>query len=181
MIRYINKTKFKTKIGEFYCLWEKGVDGITVLFLGSGRKDFHEIIKRMDNKHSTSDKISIRSKEFRDIEDKITGYLNGRVKNLNFKIDFLTGTLFQKKIWTVTASIPYGKTVSYKEVAGLAGFKKAWRAAGSALNKNPILLIVPCHRVIKSNGDFGKFGGGEKLKVKKFLISLEKKNNKSTS
>jgi O-6-methylguanine DNA methyltransferase len=177
MVRYINKTEFKTKIGKFYCLWENGVDGIIVLFLGCRRKNFHEVIKKMETKHSTSEKISLRSKESRDIEDKITRYLNGRVKNLDFKIDFLSGTLFQKKIWIATASIPYGRTVSYREVAELAGFKKAWRAAGSALNKNPIMLIVPCHRVIRSNGDFGRFGGGEKLKVKEFLIMLEKENN----
>jgi len=174
MGRYINKTEFKTKIGKFYCLWEERVDGITILFLGTGRKYFEEIIKRIEDKHSTSEKISFRNKKSRSIENKITGYLGGRIKNFNFKFDFLTGTLFQKKIWSVTATVPYGRTVSYKEVAELAGFRGAWRAAGSALNKNPILLIIPCHRVIKSNGDFGRFGGGKKLEVKKFLINLEK-------
>ncbi|GAG73838.1 unnamed protein product, partial [marine sediment metagenome] len=69
-------------------------------------------------------------------------------------------------------SIPYGKTVSYRKLASLAGYRKAWRAAGSALKKNPVILIVPCHRVIRSDGNPGEFGGGKK--VKKFLLSLEK-------
>lgn len=174
MAGYINKTEFKTKIGKLYCLWEEQADGITILFLGRGKKYFQEIIKKIENKYCTPGKISIRDKKSGDIEDKITGYLDGRIKDLNFKTTLLTGTPFQKKIWAATTRIPYGRTASYKEVAELAGFKRAWRATGSALNKNPVLLIVPCHRVIKSNGGFGEFGGGEKLKVKKFLIDLEK-------
>ncbi len=174
MIKCIYKTEFKTKIGKLYCLWELQADGITVVFLRSGTKYFKENMKERENKYNTPEKISIKSNESGNIEEKITGYLDGRIKKLKFKTAFLKGTPFQKKIWAATTSIPYGKTASYKEVAGLAGFKKAWRAAGSALNKNPMLLIVPCHRVIKSNGDFGEFGGGKKLEVKKFLINLEK-------
>ena len=174
MIKCIYKTEFKTKIGKLYCLWEKRAGGIAVLFLGSGKKYFKENIKEIEDKYNTPEKISIKSNESGDIEEKITGYLDGRIKKLKLQIAFLKGTPFQKKIWAATTSIPYGKTASYKEVAVLAGFKRAWRAAGSALNKNPILLVVPCHRVIKSNGDFGKFGGGEKLEVKKFLINMEK-------
>ena len=174
MTRYINETEFITKIGLLYCLWEESADGITVFFLGRGKNTSREIIKKVKDNRKFLDRISVAGRKSKDIENKINGYLDGRIKNLDFKIGFLTGTPFQKKIWNTAVSIPYGKTVSYKELAGLAGYRKAWRAAGSALKENPIILVVPCHRVIKSNGDFGKFGGGEKLKVKEFLIGLEK-------
>jgi len=176
MTRYINETEFMTKIGLLYCLWEEGAGGITVLFLGHGKNASREIIKKVEDNRKCQERISVTGRRSKDIENKINGYLDGRIKDLDFKIGFLNGTPFQKKIWNTAVSIPYGKTVSYKELAGLAGYRKAWRAAGSALKENPIILSIPCHRVIKSNGDFGKFGGGEKLKVKEFLIGLEKKS-----
>lgn len=174
MVRYLNKTEFNTKIGRLYCIWEKHAGSTAVLFLGSSREYFHKIVKNIKAEDNTAEKILINYGKSGEIKDKVTGYLNGRIKKFNFKVKFLTGTPFQKKIWNAAASIPYGETASYREIAELAGFKKAWRAAGSALSKNPLLLIIPCHRIIKSNGGFGKFGGGEKLKVKKFLLNLEK-------
>ena len=174
MSEYINKTEFETKICKFYCLWKEQADGITILFLGNEKKYFQEFIRKVEDIYCSKEKILIRSKESREIEERVTGYLDGKIRELNFKIEFLTGTRFQKKIWAATASIPYGKTASYKEVAEIAGFKDAWRAAGTALSKNPVLLAVPCHRVIKSNDKFGEFKEAEKLKLKKFLINLEK-------
>jgi O-6-methylguanine DNA methyltransferase len=174
MAEHIYKTEFKTKVCKFYCLWKERTDGITILFLGSGKRHFQEIIGKIENRYCAPEKILIRSKKSREIEDNITEYLDGKIKELNLKAEFLTGTPFQKKIWAATARIPYGKTASYREVAEIAGFKGAWRAAGTALNKNPVLLAVPCHRVIKSDGNFGSFKGAEKLKLKKFLINLEK-------
>jgi len=174
MAEYINKTEFKTKVCKFYCLWKEQTDGITILFLGSGKRHFLEIIKKIENKCCAPEKVLIRSKKSPEIEDKITEYLDGKIKELNLKAEFLTGTPFQRKIWTATTSIPYGKTASYKEVAEIAGYKKAWRAAGTALNKNPVLLIIPCHRIIKSDGSYGSFDEVEKLNLKKFLINLEK-------
>jgi len=163
-----------TKIGVLYCLWEDRASRITVLFLGNKKKSLQKYIEKIKDNYRDSNSFSFINKKSKDIENKIERYLNGKIKSLDFKVEFLAGTQFQKKVWAVAASVPYGRTVSYKKVAELAGYRKAWRAAGSALNKNPVLLIVPCHRVIKSNGDFGRFGGGEKLEVKKFLINLEK-------
>jgi O-6-methylguanine DNA methyltransferase len=67
--------------------------------------------------------------------------------------------------------IPYGKVASYKELAESAGYPNAWRAAGTAISKNPVMIVVPCHRIIKSDGSIGLYGGGEK--VKEFLLDLE--------
>ncbi len=172
MIRYVNKTEFRTKIGVIYCLWEGRADGITVLFLGNKKETFRKYIEKIEDNYGDSDSFSFINKESKDIENRIDRYLDGKIKSLDFKVKFLAGTQFQKKIWNIVISIPYGKTVSYRELAALAGYRKAWRATGSALKKNPIMLIVPCHRVIRSDGAPGEFGGGKK--VKKFLLSLEK-------
>lgn len=75
-------------------------------------------------------------------------------------------TEFQKKVYDFVKTISKGKTVTYKEVAVAIGRPKAYRAVGNALNKNPFAPIVPCHRVIKSNGDIGGFASGHLKKVK---------------
>src|SRR4030066_222407 len=112
------------------------------------------------------------------------------IKNLN-KSEFKTsigkfyylwenkagGTSFQKRIWEKLASVPYGETVSYKRLSFLSGYERAWRAAGSALSRNPVILVIPCHRVIKSDGRIGRFTGGTKLK--EFLVNLEKGADKT--
>jgi O-6-methylguanine DNA methyltransferase len=178
MIRYVNKTEFMTKIGVLYCLWEDRADGITVLFLGCKSEVFQKYIEKIKDNYRDSDSFSFINKESKDIENKIDGYLDGKIRSLDFKVEFLMGTQFQKKIWNTTISISYGKTISYWKLAALAGYKNAWRAAGSALKKNPIMLIVPCHRVIRSDGTPGEFGGGKKVKI--FLLSLEKSSTLDT-
>lgn len=172
MIKYVNKTEFMTKIGVLYCLWEGRADGITVLFLGCKRESFRKYIEKIEDNYRDSDSFSFINKESKDIENKIDEYLDGKIRSLDFKVEFLAGTQFQKKIWNTAISISYGKTISYRKLAALAGYRKAWRAAGSALKENPVMLIVPCHRIIRSNGTPGEFGGGKK--VKRFLLSLEK-------
>lgn len=74
-------------------------------------------------------------------------------------------TTFQKKVYDFVKTIPRGKTATYKDVAVAIGHPKAYRAVGSALNKNPFLGKVPCHRVIKSNGQIGKYVLGAKKKI----------------
>ena len=98
--------------------------------------------------------------------------MDGRSKDISIKVEFLAGTKFERKIWDKTSDIRYGRVTSYKKITELAGYPCAWRAAGTALSKNPIMLIVPCHRVVKSNGSLGKFTGGEK--IKRFLLNLGK-------
>lgn len=85
----------------------------------------------------------------------------------------MEGTEFQKKVWKALQEIPYGETRSYKEIAVMAGNEKATRAVGMANNKNPIAIIVPCHRVIGADGSLVGYGGG--LDTKKRLLALEQK------
>ncbi len=82
------------------------------------------------------------------------------------------GTDFQKKVWAALGTIPYGETRSYREIAKQTGNEKACRAVGGANNKNPILIFIPCHRVIGSDGSLVGFGGG--LQAKKYMLDLEK-------
>lgn len=83
------------------------------------------------------------------------------------------GTDFQRRVWNALMEIPYGKTYSYKQVAELVGNAKASRAVGLANNRNPIAIIIPCHRVIGSNGSLTGYAGG--LGMKQMLLDLEKR------
>ena len=100
-------------------------------------------------------------------------YLKGERKE--FDIPFrMKGTKFQKQVWTALCEIPYGETRSYKQIAEAIGNPKAVRAVGMANNRNPLLVMVPCHRVIGSNGQLVGYAGG--LDKKEFLLRLENPN-----
>lgn len=86
----------------------------------------------------------------------------------------LEGTEFQKRVWEELRKIPYGKTVTYKDIAEAVGCQKGFRAVGLANNRNPISIIYPCHRVIGSNDSLTGYGGG--LDVKEKLLELERGN-----
>jgi methylated-DNA-[protein]-cysteine S-methyltransferase len=83
----------------------------------------------------------------------------------------LEGTEFQRKVWEALLNIPFGESRSYKDIADSIGNPKACRAVGMANNRNPIVIIVPCHRVIGKDGSLTGYGGG--LKVKQYLLNLE--------
>jgi O-6-methylguanine DNA methyltransferase len=97
-------------------------------------------------------------------------YLKGELRRFDCRLD-MRGTSFEKKVWSALKKIPYGKKRSYKEVAEAVGHPRAFRAVGNANGSNSIPLIIPCHRVIESDGGLGGFGHG--LKVKKQLLALE--------
>ncbi len=84
------------------------------------------------------------------------------------------GTPFQQSVWRELQKIPYGETRSYEDIAIGIGNSKAVRAVGQANNRNPILIIVPCHRVINKNGNIAGFGGG--VEVKRYLLDLEQRS-----
>lgn len=97
-------------------------------------------------------------------------YFAGKRKDFDLPLA-PTGTSFQMKAWKQLSRIPYGKTISYVEQAKRLGIPKASRAVGTANSRNPISIIVPCHRVIAKSGSLSGFGGG--VHNKKFLIELE--------
>ncbi len=107
--------------------------------------------------------------EIVNLKSQLTEYLQSNRRE--FQIDYqFTGTGFQQKILNETTRIPYGQTVSYKELAEKSGSPGAWQAAGQALKKNKLPIIIPCHRVVGSKG-LGGYNGG--LKLKKILLKLE--------
>lgn len=102
---------------------------------------------------------------------QLTEYFEGNRKTFDIPLK-LEGTDFQKSVWHALMKIPYGKTVSYLDIARSAGNPKASRAVGMANNKNKIPIIIPCHRVIGKNGSLTGYAGG--LEIKKKLLELEK-------
>lgn len=103
-------------------------------------------------------------------ERQLKEYFEGKRKEFSLILDPV-GTEFQKQVWEVLSTIPYGTTMSYGDVAKQLGDIKAVRAVGAANGKNPISIVVPCHRVIGASGSLTGFAGG--LEVKAFLLSLE--------
>ena len=101
---------------------------------------------------------------------QLTQYFDGKRTSFDFPYE-LRGTDFQKKVWAELCKIPYGCTKSYKEIAEAVGNPKAFRAVGMANNKNPIAIVVPCHRVIGSNGSMTGYAYG--IDMKKKLLMLE--------
>jgi methylated-DNA-[protein]-cysteine S-methyltransferase len=98
-------------------------------------------------------------------------YFSGKRTSFDLPLA-VTGTPFQKKVWNALRKIPHGQTVSYADIARRIGQSKAFRAVGGANNKNPVAIIVPCHRVVGKNGDLTGYAGG--LAKKKWLIHHEK-------
>ena len=102
---------------------------------------------------------------------QLSEYLKGERKTFDLPLN-PKGTDFQKCVWRALCDIPYGETRTYKQIAEAIGNPKAVRAVGMANNRNPITIIVPCHRVIGANGKLVGYGGG--LEMKEFLLRLEK-------
>lgn len=109
--------------------------------------------------------------ENNDIQKQLTEYEKGTRKIFNLPLH-LIGTEFQKQVWNALLEIPYGETRSYQEIAIRIGKPKALRAVGGACNRNPIGIIVPCHRVIGKNGSLTGYAGG--LSYKELLLNHEK-------
>lgn len=106
-------------------------------------------------------------------KQQLTEYFAGKRKVFNLPLD-LQGTAFQKTIWTRLIEIPFGVVASYREVATSLHKPKAARAVGTANGRNPISIIVPCHRVIASNGALAGYAGG--MERKAWLLAHEKPN-----
>ncbi len=104
------------------------------------------------------------------VEEQLAAYFAGSLRIFDLPLDPV-GTDFQREAWRALRRIPYGETRSYAEQAALIGRPRAVRAVGAANSKNPISIIVPCHRVIGSDGTLTGFAGG--LAAKRFLLGLE--------
>jgi methylated-DNA-[protein]-cysteine S-methyltransferase len=104
-------------------------------------------------------------------ERQLNEYFSGRRTEFALKLD-VDGTPFQRKVWNALRTIPFGATRSYGDIAKQIGNPGAMRAVGAANGRNPVSIVVPCHRVIGSNGKLTGFGGG--IEAKAFLLTLER-------
>ena len=130
----------------------------------------NDVIQRLKVAESCPE-ISKAAKYFAEVVKQLDEYFAGKRIDYDLKI-CIRGTDFQKKVWEELRKIPYGETKSYQEIAQAIGKPNAQRAVGSACNKNPILLIIPCHRVISKSGELTGFACG--LDAKEKLLKLEK-------
>lgn len=117
-----------------------------------------------------SDISNLSNKHLRNCLIQLDDYFKGERKSFNLKLN-LKGTEFQKKVWYELIKIPFGKIISYGEVARRIKNEKAVRAVGQAIGKNPISIVIPCHRVIGSDGSLTGYASG--LDIKKWLLEHE--------
>ena len=107
----------------------------------------------------------------RQLVRELAAYFRGDTNRFLTPLDLDSGTPFQQKVWKELQRIPHGRTVSYGELARRVGAPKAARAVGQAVGANPIPILIPCHRVIRSNGELGGFSAG--LEIKRWLLRHE--------
>ena len=105
------------------------------------------------------------------VRRELDEYFDGRRRDFDLSIDYLLAQGFGRRILEATAAIPFGETRSYRDVADAAGNAKATRAAGNALGHNPIPIVIPCHRVLRTGGGLGGYTGG--LEKKEVLLRIE--------
>jgi O-6-methylguanine DNA methyltransferase len=112
---------------------------------------------------------------FGDLPHRLRQYLDGEVVSFADSVDLSSANPFPRRVWQATCSIPYGETRSYAWVAQQVGMPQAARAVGQALKRNPLPIVVPCHRVIGAKGELRGFYGG--LQMKQCLLEIEALRN----
>jgi len=135
-----------------------------------GRKNLDREIQQLKLK-TNSDITSGITAPLNSIQQELNQYFEGNLKEFKTPIDIL-GTPFQQQVWQELCKIPYGKTKSYAELAQAIGKPNAFRAVANANGCNQLAIIIPCHRVIHSDGKLGGYGGG--IENKKWLLNHEK-------
>ncbi len=120
---------------------------------------------------SSDIEISDDELPFEQIKTELEHYFQGSLRKFTTPVDLFNLTHFENKVLHTTQQIGYGSVLSYQEIGVRIGSAQSSRAVGNALGKNPVPIIVPCHRVIKTDGTLGGFGGG--LNVKEYLLHLE--------
>ncbi len=165
----INISYYKSKIGELIIGSFENKICLLDFRYRKLRKVVDQRIKKglKANFVEKDDEIIIRAKE------QVKEYLQGMRKKFDLPI-LMVGSDFQKKVWAELLKISYGKTATYLDLAKSINNPKAVRAVGSANGANAIALIIPCHRIISSDGSLGGYGAG--LAIKKKLLKMELKN-----
>ena len=132
----------------------------------SGKEELLKDLERLFPDMELEENASKNKKVIRQLKE----FFSGTRKDFDLRLH-LIGTEFHKLVWRQLCQVPFGQTASYKEIAERIGRPKAMRAVGQANHRNPIPIIIPCHRIIGANGHLVGFGGG--LDMKRFLLSHE--------
>lgn len=152
--------KIKTRIGSIYIMaTEKGIKGI----FWKSQKSILE-----------NENTKLQSKLLNKAEKQLNEYFEGKRRIFDLPLD-VDGTPFQKKVWAQLEKIPYGETKNYKQIAVAINAENASQAVGNANGKNPLCIIIPCHRVIPMKGGIGGYSGGSK--AKDILLKIERGEN----
>jgi len=158
-------TSFQSSIGTIYVAsTDRGICKISLP--RETKKDF---IAWLHQHFDDNAVIESRSKN-KVLIDELSRYFKRRLVQFTLPLDD-RGTPFQRKVWRELLRVPYGRTITYKELARKVGAPKAYRAIGQALHANPLPILVPCHRVIGSDGSLKGYTSG--VKTKEFLLRLE--------
>ncbi|QED46251.1 methylated-DNA--[protein]-cysteine S-methyltransferase [Cytobacillus dafuensis] len=139
-------------------------------YVGSQNKPFEELSEWAKKRFPESPLIE-DNKKLEPYAIEIIGYLKGKRKAFTIPFDF-HGTAFQLSVWNALCEIPYGQTKSYSEIASHINKPAAVRAVGSAIGANPVLITVPCHRVVGKNGTLTGYRGGLEMKTR--LLDIER-------
>lgn len=161
----VHYTMINSPVGRLYAA--KTAKGIS--FLSLSRKGWEKHLK--DLKRDTNVELHKNDVTFLPLKKALKKYFSGEEVRFSFPFDIFWGTPFQKRVWNVMRKIPYGETRSYRWLAQRVGNSRKARAVGQACGSNPLPILIPCHRVIKSDGGLGGFGGG--LHIKRKLLKLE--------
>lgn len=163
-MRNIFYTSLKSPIGAIFIASTS--NGICAVSLAVSEKAFISEIKKYGAPERDDKRFAGLRKDFK-------AYFCGKKANFSkHALDISSGTKFQKRVWRKLLEIPYGETRSYKWLAEEIGSPNAFRAAGGANGKNPIPIIIPCHRVVNSDGSIGGYSGG--VWIKEWLLELER-------
>jgi len=158
-------TSFDSKIGLLYVAsTDKGVCKITL-----PRQTKRDFIRWLNENFEDSEVVDNKSRN-RDVIDQLNRYFNGRLAKFTCAMDVI-GTPFQVRVWKELTKIPYGTTISYKQLAKRIGTSRGFQAVGRANAANPLPIIVPCHRVLGTDGSLVGYASG--VKTKEFLLKLE--------
>ncbi|MFZ4201157.1 methylated-DNA--[protein]-cysteine S-methyltransferase [Lysinibacillus sp. NPDC056220] len=142
-----------------------------LVFVGSQNNPFEELLE-WASKHFPGSPLVEDAEKLEPFVDEITQYLEGTRKTFTIPFEYV-GTPFQLAVWQALCDIPYGETKSYSDIANAINNPAAVRAVGAAIGANPVLITVPCHRVIGKNGSLTGYRGG--LEMKTLLLDLEKR------
>ena len=163
----------ETKLGKIGIIEENSKIVKVIIVNENEYKKESENKKSKNNNYNNENYQEKDTKLLLEAKKELEEYFQGKRKKFDLPLE-QEGTEFQKKVWKVLEKIPYGETRTYKEIAKMVGNEKASRAVGMANNKNNIPIIIPCHRVIGSNGKLVGYALG--VNMKKYLLDLENRN-----